>query len=118
MTDERGDRTDRRSIARAYYDALDSHDYEQLASLLDAEFVHDRPEMTLEGRDRFVQFMREERPDTDTTHPIDRIYRTDDANELAVRGQLVNKNGKTLTGFVDIFSFDSEEIVRIQTYTD
>jgi ketosteroid isomerase-like protein len=116
MTGERGERTDR-STARAYYEALDSHDYDRLESLLAPGFVHDRPKMTLDGRDRFVQFMREERPDTDTTHPIDRIYRTEDANELAVRGRLLGKNGERLTGFVDIFSFDAEKIVRIQTYT-
>ena len=117
MTGERGDTTDR-STARAYYEALDSHDYDRLEGLLAPGFVHDRPDTTLDGRERFVQFMREERPATDTSHPIDRIYRTDEADELAVRGRLVGKNGRTLTGFVDIFSFGSEGIVRIQTYTD
>ena len=40
-------------IVREYYDALDSHDYDRLESLLAPDFVHDRPEMTLDGRERF-----------------------------------------------------------------
>ena len=118
MTGEHEATAEVRSTARAYYDTLDSHDYDRLESLLAPDFVHDRPELTLDGREQFIQFMREERPETDTTHPIDRIYRTGGTDELAVRGRLVDRNGETLAGFVDIFSFDSGEIVRIQTYTD
>jgi hypothetical protein len=40
MTGDDGGPAEFRSTARAYYDALDSHDYERLESLLDAEFVH------------------------------------------------------------------------------
>ncbi|MEF8936739.1 nuclear transport factor 2 family protein [Halobacteriaceae archaeon SHR40] len=118
MTGEHEATAEFRSTARAYYDALDSHDYDRLESLLAPDFVHDRPEMTLDGRERFVQFMREERPETETSHPIDRIYRTGEADELAIRGRLVEKDGRTLTGFVDVFSFGSDGIVRIETYTD
>jgi len=114
-----GDGTaEQQSTARAYYDALDSHEYEQLETLLTADFVHIRPEMTLDGRDRFVQFMRTERPMTKTSHPIDEIYQSTAGDELAVRGRLVAQDGALITGFVDIFSFAAGSISKIRTYTD
>ena len=115
--------------ARAYYRALDGGDYDLLAALLAPGFVHERPDMTLEGRDRFVRFMREERPSTDTTHPVDGVYRRDSGGvtgsgeadagpEVAVRGRLLTADGTELTGFVDVFSFEDERMVRLRTYTD
>ncbi|MEF8827742.1 MAG: nuclear transport factor 2 family protein [Haloarcula sp.] len=116
--------------ARAYYDAIDGDDYDQLASLLAPSFVHDRPDRTIEGRDRFVRFMREERPQTDTTHPVDGLYRRqtdsavestdgDDAAtaEVAARGRLLDADGERIVGFVDVFTFAGDDIERIETYT-
>jgi len=103
--------------ARAYYRALDDDEYDLLAALLAPGFVHERPDMTLEGRERFVRFMREERPATDTTHPVDGVYRRDGSDggegdgpdgatdtEVAVRGRLLAADGRELTGFVDVFT--------------
>jgi ketosteroid isomerase-like protein len=103
---------------RAYYRALDSADYDQLASLLACDFVHERPEMTVYGRERFVEFMRNERPATETTHPIDAQYRQIGGKEHAVRGRLLSSDGTEITGFVDVFSFEDGKIVRIRTYVD
>jgi ketosteroid isomerase-like protein len=115
---------------RAYYDAIDGDDYDQLASLLAPSFVHDRPDRTIEGRDRFVQFMREERPQTDTTHPLDGLYcRQEDsaiepANgdgpamaEVIARGRLLDADGECIVGFVDVFTFAGDGIEQIETYT-
>ena len=118
--------------ARAYYRALDGGDYDLLAALLAEEFVHERPDMTLEGRDRFVRFMREERPRTDTSHPVDGVYRLAGGErgsqageghaaadtEVAVRGRLVGADGTELTGFVDVFSFEDGLVRRLRTYVD
>ena len=101
--------------ARAYYRALDEDDYDLLAALLDAAFVHDRPDRTIEGRQRFVRFMREERPQTDTTHPVDAVF-TDDET-VAVRGRLLDADGERIVGFVDVFEFTAGRIARIETYT-
>lgn len=60
--------------ARAYYRALDEGDYEALADLLAPGFVQERPDLTLEGRERFVRFVREERPRRDTSHAVDAVY--------------------------------------------
>jgi len=114
------------AAARAYYRALDEHDYGLLADLLSTDFRHERPDRTIEGRDRFVRFMREERPQTDTTHPIDRVFeRGDEGGEggegstVGVQGRLLAADGTAITGFVDVFSFDGDgEIQRIQTYTN
>jgi ketosteroid isomerase-like protein len=111
--------TDRspQAVARAYYRALDEGDYDLLTELLDPEFVHERPDMSLEGRKRFVQFMREERPMTDTSHPLDGVYQQVDGDEIIVRGRLLGSDGDTITMFADAFSFEGERIDRIRTFT-
>lgn len=108
--------------ARAYYRSLDDDEYGRLGSLLAEGFVHDRPDRTIEGRDRFVQFMRDERPQRDTTHPVDRVYRAvdtaaKDTPEIVVRGRLLAADGTRIVGFVDVFEFDDDRITRIETYT-
>lgn len=114
-----GDTADRspQVAARAYYRALDEGDYDLLADLLVPEFVHERPDMTLEGRERFVQFMRDERPMTDTSHPIDAVYSQEDGTEVVVRGRLLDADGDRITTFVDVFAFEEEKIERIRTFT-
>jgi ketosteroid isomerase-like protein len=108
---------DRESRAQSYYRALDEHSYDDLAALLAPEFVHDRPDMTLEGRDRFVQFMRQERPMSDTSHPVDAVFEND-AGDVAVRGRLLDADGNRLVAFVDVFAFDgSDAVERIDTFT-
>lgn len=108
---------ERTAVARAYYDALDEHDYERLADLLASDFVHDRPDRTIEGRDRFVQFMREERPQTDTSHPIDGVYAREGGVGVAAEGRLLANDGGLIAGFVDVFSFEGDRIEKIRTYT-
>jgi len=112
--------------AREYYRALDDHDYEALAALLAPAFVHDRPDMTLEGRERFVRFMREERPQKDTRHPIDGVFAApgggvesggEDAGDVAVRGRLLAADGEPITAFVDVFTFDGDDVTRVDTFT-
>lgn len=107
---ERADRV------RAYYRALDEHDYDRLASLLAPSFVQRRPERTLQGPDRFVRFMRTERPNDRTSHPIDAIYRSGD-NEIAARGRLLDDAGERITAFVDVFAFGDRGIESVRTYT-
>jgi ketosteroid isomerase-like protein len=118
--------------ARAYYRALDEGDYELLAALLADGFVHDRPDRTTEGRERFVRFMREERPQTDTTHPVDTVFEADGSEQssglrpssdqqsdgsVAVRGRLLDADGTQIVAFVDVFEFSDGRITRIETYT-
>lgn len=120
--------------ARAYYRALDEADYEALADLLAPSFVQERPDLTLEGRDRFCTFMREERPRTDTTHEVDAIYvrggedgdgeiasrersGADDPTEVAVRGRLLTADGDRLVRFVDVFTVGDAGFRRLDTYT-
>ncbi|QLH80215.1 nuclear transport factor 2 family protein [Halosimplex pelagicum] len=124
--------TDGAERARAYYRALDEADYDGLADLLAEGFVHDRPDRTIDGRDRFVAFMREERPQTDTDHQIEAVFaarggvgeRGADGDEdaaagsVAVQGRLLAADGSAITGFVDVFRLSEAEIERIETYTD
>ena len=106
--------TERTESARAYYRAIDDGAYDRLASLLAPEFAHERPDRTLDGRERVVRFMREERPTTDTEHAVDAVYR--DGREVAVRGRLL-RDGDTLFEFVDVFSFAGGVVGLIRTYT-
>jgi len=104
--------------AAAYYRAIDNDDYALLSALLVEGFVHDRPDRTIEGRDRFVQFMRDERPQTDTTHPLDGVYQQREGDGVAVRGRLLDASGDPITGFVDVFEFAENRIRRLETYVD
>lgn len=119
--------TDGAERARAYYRALDEGDYDRLADLLAAEFVHDRPDRTIDGRERFVAFMREERPQTDTDHRVEAVFAAREGvgsrdgeagGSIAVQGRLLAADGSVITGFVDVFSLDDAGIERIETYTD
>jgi ketosteroid isomerase-like protein len=107
--------TDRETTVRAYYAALDGHDYERLDDLLAPGFTHDRPDRTIEGVDAFVRFMREERPMSDTSHPIDAVY--EDGDEVAVRGRLLDADGDRIVSFLDVFSFEGDDVASIRTYT-
>ncbi|WP_436902305.1 nuclear transport factor 2 family protein [Halovenus halobia] len=109
--------TDGEKLARAYYDCLDSGEYDRLAELLAPGFVQKRPDKRFGSREEFIEFMRDQRPRTDTTHPLDRIYQTPAGSELAVKGRLV-ADGETLTGFVDLFTLRDGQVERIETYVD
>lgn len=107
----------RREAVRAYYTALDEHEYGLLEDVLTEDFVHERPDQVLDGRERFVTFMREERPLKQTTHEIDETYANDDETEILVRGSLFDSDGEHLFTFVDRFCFENGRIGRLQTFT-
>ncbi|MFB6195160.1 MAG: nuclear transport factor 2 family protein [Haloplanus sp.] len=112
---------DDESTVRAFYAAIDDGAYDRLRSLLDPEFVHRRPDRTLDGRERFVRFMREERPRTDTTHVVETVCvcaPDADADATAfARGRLRSTDGDDLFGFVDVHRV-GERIRSLTTYTD
>ncbi|WP_251329078.1 nuclear transport factor 2 family protein [Haloplanus pelagicus] len=107
---------DRRDVVREYYDAIDRGDYERLAALLAPEFVHRRPDRTLEGRDGFVAFMRDDRPRTDTEHVLAEVCGGDES--VFARGRLRTRDGDALFGFVDAFRVVDGRIESLTTYTD
>lgn len=102
-------------LARAYYRAIDHGDYGALADLLTPEFVQRRPDQTLNGRERFVRFMREERPDPDTTHEIDAVFTHEGG--VAVEGRLLRADGTEWFGFVDVFEVADGRLADLRTYT-
>lgn len=105
---------DREALARAYYDALDAGEYDRLRGLLDPDFVQRRPDRTFEGRDRFVTFMRDERPMTDTTHVVDAVYPAGPG--VAVRGRLLDADGDEVFAFVDVFDVADGRLAALETY--
>lgn len=112
----------RPEAARAYYAALDDGDYDALADLLAPDFVHDRPDRRLDGRDRFVRFVREERPIPDTTHAIDAMCGSNAGtvgshDEVLARGRLLDGDD-VLVRFCDAFAFEDGRIARLVTYTN
>ena len=106
--------SDPTALARAYYDALDAGDYDRLASVLAPDFVQRRPDRTFEGRDRFVGFMRDDRPNTDTTHVVERVYPAGPG--VAVRGRLLDADGEVLFAFVDVFDVAAGRLTALETY--
>lgn len=107
---------DAASVARAYYDALDTHEYDRLESLLTPDFVQYRPDRRLAGRGRFVQFMREERPEADTEHVVERLF-SKGGGAVAVEGRLLAADGTLITAYVDVFSIENDAIEELRTYT-
>lgn len=107
--------------ARAYYEAIDAGDYDALAGLLAPDFRHVRPDRTHEGRETFVSFMRDERPQTDTAHVVDAVFVAEggESANVAVEGRLFDADDEELFGFVDVFAFAAERnVVELRTYTD
>ena len=102
------------ALARAYYAALDAGEYDRLRALLSPDFVQRRPDRTFEGRDRFVAFMRDERPNTDTTHAVERVYPAGPG--VAVRGRLLDADGEELFAFVDAFAVEDGRVTALETY--
>ncbi|WP_135853559.1 nuclear transport factor 2 family protein [Halorussus salinus] len=128
-------------LARAYYEAIDAKNFERFADLLGANVVHERPDRTFEGRETLVEFVRDGRPNKDTSHEIEAVYVKDrDAGKtgkgeagpgeagpkVAVRGRLRDAGGNRMFGFVDAFEFERDggsegerrRIARIRTYTN
>jgi ketosteroid isomerase-like protein len=104
------------ALVREYYRAIDDGAYRSLHDILTWGFVHVRPDRTLDGRERFVSFMREERPDPDTTHEIEAVYTNRDG--AAVEGRLLRASGEEWFRFVDVFEHDDGRLSGLRTYTD
>lgn len=105
---------------RGYYDTIDAGDYDRLSALLDPSFVHHRPDRTIDGRDAFIRFMREERPRTDTVHELDAVFvhtEGDRPATMAVEGSLL-AHGEMLFSFVDVHRLAATgQIASLRTYT-
>ncbi|PGF17014.1 DUF4440 domain-containing protein [Natrinema sp. CBA1119] len=105
---------DMRALVRRYYDALDDHDYDALEETLSPEFVQHRPDRTFESRNEFVEFMREKRPNPDTSHDLESVIAED--GQIAVRGRVIEA-GTTLFEFADFFETDGGRLARLETYS-
>ena len=111
---------DRAEVARHYYETIDAGDFDALAALLAPEFRHIRPDRTLDGREAFVSFMRDDRPRTDTSHVVDAVFVTDGEGRersVAVEGRLLADGDGELFAFVDVFEFSDGAIARLRTFT-
>ncbi|WP_135824723.1 nuclear transport factor 2 family protein [Halorussus ruber] len=112
---------DAETVALAYYDAIDAGDYDRFADLLAPDVVHERPDRTIEGRDTLVGFMRDDRPDKDTSHEVRSVF--GDSDGVAIEGRLRGADGNPMFEFVDVFDFENSveggeaKIGRIRTYT-
>lgn len=101
-------------LVRQYYDALDEHEYGRLESLLTPAFVQHRPDRTFEGRAAFVEFMREQRPNPETSHEL--FETVDDGEIVAARGRVLD-SGTVLFEFADFFAFEDGRIGKLDTYS-
>ena len=106
------------ALVRQYYDALDSHAYETLEEdVLAPEFVQRRPDRTFEGREAFVRFMREDRPNTDTSHELESMVVDGEGDRVAVRGRVLDADDDPLFEFADFFELGNGRIVGLETYS-
>ncbi|WP_049969504.1 nuclear transport factor 2 family protein [Haladaptatus cibarius] len=102
-------------VVRGYYDAIDAHDYETFEGLLTPDVVHERPDRTIEGRATLVTFMRDDRPNKQTTHEIAEI--SANGAKAMVEGRLLDSDGEQLFAFEDEFSIADGRIAKIRTRT-
>lgn len=111
------------ALVRAYYEALDTGAYDRLRTVLSPTFVQRRPDRTFEDRDRFIAFMRDDRPLTNTTHAIDEIRATDQRHGIAtsgtpdvtVLGRLLAADGNELFRFRDEFTVSDGRLSALET---
>ncbi|MFC4249736.1 nuclear transport factor 2 family protein [Natribaculum luteum] len=103
------------AVVRRYYDALDTHAYDALESVLAPDFVQRRPDRTFESRASFVEFMRDSRPQTDTRHELREVIT--DENRVVVCGRLRDAEGDELFAFADVFELEDGRIAGLETYT-
>lgn len=119
------------AAVRTYYRALDEGAYDDLRATLAPGFVQDRSDRTFDGRDAFVRFMRDDRPDATTTHELTGVYvptDEDDASDgdgdrpgqdgdrpnaegdgdVLARGVVRRADGSAWFRFVDAFAFDDD----------
>lgn len=104
------------ALVRDYYRAIDDGEYATLEALLTTDFVQHRPDMTLDGRDRFVAFMRDERPDPETTHELAAVFTREGG--VAAEGRLLRASGEEWFRFVDVFDVTDGQLASLRTYTD
>ncbi len=106
---------DPEAAVRTYYDALDAGAYDELEAILAPEFVQYRPDRSLVGREEFVRFMREDRPNKATRHDVRDVLV--DGERAVARGVLGDSGGGELFAFADVFDLEDGTIVRLETYT-
>ncbi|MCO8243236.1 MULTISPECIES: nuclear transport factor 2 family protein [unclassified Haladaptatus] len=102
-------------VVRAYYDAIDAHDYETFAGLFAPDVVHYRPDRTIEGRDTLVSFMRDDRPNKETSHELSHI--AENGGTTVAEGRLLDADGDVMFAFEDDFSITDGQITEIRTRT-
>lgn len=101
--------------AREYYRAIDAGDYDALREVLTEDFRQEREDLTLESREDFVTFMREDRPAKDTSHEVAAVFEREGA--VAVEGRLRRADGSEWFGFVDVFAVADGRLAELTTYT-
>ncbi|GKZ13205.1 nuclear transport factor 2 family protein [Haladaptatus sp. T7] len=106
---------DSEAVVRAYYDSIDAHDYETFAGLFTPDVVHERPDRTIEGRDTLVSFMRDDRPNKETSHELSRVEENEEST--VAEGHLLDADGEEMFAFEDDFTVVDGRIARIRTRT-
>lgn len=102
-------------IVEEYYRVLDEDEYGRLQELLTEDFVHQRPDMTIDGRDEFLNFMANGRPEKTTTHEVNKLHSTNAT--VVVEGTLYKSSGEKWFSFADVHEIVDSQINMIRTYT-
>ncbi|NKE35453.1 nuclear transport factor 2 family protein [Natronococcus sp. JC468] len=104
------------ALVDRYYESLDAREYDALEEVLAPAFVQQRPDRRFEGRESFVRFMREDRPNEATRHELEAVLA--DGGDVAVRGRVVDEEtGSALFAFADFFRIEAGAITRLETYS-
>lgn len=110
----------RDDLIDTYFGALDEAEYDPLESVFADDVTYHMPSETIEGIADLMEYFREHRLPSRTTHELSlRIHgQTASAVEGHVTGELTN-GGQFDGPFVDVFVFDEdrERILRMSVYS-
>jgi len=107
------------SVARRYYNLVDSGEYDELVALFSEDVSYERPGQTsIEGRAALREFYETGRPLSDGEHELHSVVA--DGETIAVRGTFRGEqDGEPVElGFADFHEFEDGEIARRYTFTD
>lgn len=106
------------ALVREYYRLVDAAENDSFSDVLTEDVVHHRPDMRIEGREEFATFMASGRPEHETEHVIESLYREHDGSKIAAEGRLCHSDGTEWFRFVDTFSIGEDRVEEIRTHTD
>jgi ketosteroid isomerase-like protein len=108
----------RKVVVEAYFDGFRQSDHEQILACLTDDVVWDLPGIRqLTGKDAFDLEIENDEFVGSPTLTVDRLIEEADTVVAIGKGETTHKSGAVHRfAFCDVFTFDGEEICRVESY--